>query len=254
MTYSRHNAAFTVTELLVACALLIVVIAAFFPIAGEIRDTLLQTRCMSNLRSFGIAALNYAHDHNGLPRWNGKGINDLEGTTRPAWEKWVRPYLHQRFENRLRCPKIPKKYLQPGASNYVFNYGGNSALCIYYPTLKGFPVPHSKIIFATECGDHEIGFNHVVHLNIRVWGISESVASGDRSEFEANESDLAQYHGPPDRRGLNFFFLDGHMEYVQLEKGKDWRDKPFFGGPDGVGYFFDRNQFKDMVNYPEKYH
>lgn len=245
-TVRRSSFGFGLPEMLIAIAVLIVFVALLVPIYQKVVQLSKQTKCLNNLRQYGTSMLCYVSDQGRLPRWNGKGSTNLEGTTRPSWEVWVRPYLHRTFAMRLRCPKITPKYRQPGSSNYAFNYGGNSALCIYYPSLRDLPVPASRVVFAAETNEHELGFNHVVHLNGTMWGIPENVASASRDGYESNESDRAQYHGSPRLRSLNLMFLDGHAAPVSIPEGKDWRSEPTYGTLDNGGYFFDRNQFKKL--------
>lgn len=246
------KAAFSLVEVIVTVGVAVVLIAILLPVYQVASRQAKQIRCMGNLRQFGTALLAYTADRQGLPWWNGQGGAQLEGE-RPNWESWVRPYLHHRFADRLRCPNLPAELKTPGSSTFCFNYGGNSALCIYYPNLKGIPVPASRVVLAAETGAHDLGFNHVVHFNMTMWGLGESAASGDHDSYETRQGPRAQYHGSPSRRSLNLFFLDGHMDNVTLSQGKDWRDEPVYGTASNNGLFFCRSQFKKIKANPAAY-
>ncbi len=210
------------------------------------------TRCMSNLRNYGVALIAYTSDNNGLPWWNGQGGDKGRegGSTAPTFEPWVRPYLHKQHDARLRCPLASEQIRKD--VRHRFNYAGNGALCIYYPTLKNLPVAHSRVVLAAENYTAD-GFNHSVHFNMTVWALGEGPAYGTVESFAQNENKaLAQYHGSAERRGLHFMFLDGHAELV-TPAGNDWRAEPVFGTATNGGYFYSRDQLKTMNANPERY-
>lgn len=112
-------------------------------------------------------------------------------------------------------------------------------------TLQGISVPASRVVFAAECFVYEEGVYVATHLNMTLWGTSESAAGS--GAFKENEGKVRspQYHGDALRRGLHFFFLDGHAKLV-FPEGNDFRKPPVCGNSDNDGYFYDVRQFDQI--------
>lgn len=239
---------FSLSELLVALALITILLALALPGYRRINAANRGIKCLANLRNYGTAALVYTAENQGIPRWDGLSSSQAtEGSTYPDWELWVRPYLHLRRDDRLRCPNLPENLRTAHAYRNTFNYGGNTALAIYYPKLNDVPVPSSRIVLAAETYGH--GFNHAVHFNMTMWGLNESSAEGPNTGYSTHESDKAQFHGSPKHRTLNLFFLDGHAAPIAVPPGKDWRVAPLYGSTSAAsddGYFYDRRQFRTL--------
>ncbi len=242
---------FSLLEMMATMALIAVAAALLIPAYQKTRSLSLQATCLTNLRQFGMGVMVFSGEHNGLPYWDGKGsashaeggLSRLAGSTHPNFEGWVRPYLHKTKANRLRCPLVTPR--ERTETTETFNYAGNEALCMYYPSLKGLPVPASRVVLAAESSG--LGANHSVHYNMTMWGLSESEAYQSEDTFASTGGSVrrAQYHGPSNNRGLHLFFLDGHTQLVTPLRG-DWRLAPAYGTPDNGGYFYDRNQFKKL--------
>ncbi len=249
----QEKAAFTLTELLIALGIIGVLSALAFPLYQRAQQSGKEIQCLGNLRSYGMAVLAYAGENNGLKWWDGKGIaSQTEGSTYPAFEAWVRPYLHRVAAQRLRCPLIAEREKADNAFKNNFNYAGNSALNIYYPKLNSLPVPASRVFLAAEMYGTD-GFNHNVHLNMTMWGIADASGYGTTEDLiNAKPIRRPQYHGGSTNRGLNIFFLDGHAALIRPTKG-DWREPPVYGTASNGGYFFEQKQFKAMKANPQLY-
>jgi len=61
-----HRPAFTVLELMFSVALLAILAAFLWGIGSRVRARSNDVRCLTNLRSTGLAALQYLHDHQGI--------------------------------------------------------------------------------------------------------------------------------------------------------------------------------------------
>lgn len=197
-------------------------------------------KCLSNLRSYGNALNLYMAEHGGLPYWDGGRQADQKpetGSSYPNFEGWTRPYLHEKKERRLRCPLA-----KASDSEQRFNYGGNSALCIYFPKLGSLTKYATRSVLAAECYSYE-GINNSVHLNMTMWGVGESDAYGNLEDFEKAEAkNRLQYHGSRKNPALNLFFVDGHVAPI-APTDADWRKSPTYGDATNGGYFYDKKQF-----------
>lgn len=249
----KDRNAFTLTELLVVLGTVALLAVLLLPVYQRAQQGSKEVQCLSNLRSYGAALLAYVGDHRGLPWWDGNGESaQTQGSTYPNYEVWVRPYLHQVLAQRLRCPLINAAERADTTARNTFNYSGNSALNIYYPKLSALPVPSSRVFLAAE-SYASAGFNHSVHLNMTMWGVSEAAAYGPNDGLPgAGSIRKAQYHGGGTRRGLNIFFLDGHAALIHPEKN-DWREGPTYGTSANGGYFYERKQFQRMKSNSLKF-
>ncbi len=243
----RHPiAALTVVELIVVIAVMAGLLALLVPAIGQARSAALGAKCLGNLRNYGNALLIYIEDQNGLPWWNRQSYpaSAQPPSTRPEFEVWLRPYLHQKKAQRLRCPLMP-----PGAVDASFNYAGNANLAHYFPKVRGIPAPSSRIVLAAEMLDFN-NFYVGSPFNRTMYGISQADATNrDDGGAGATQIAPAQFHGPPNHRGLHFFFLDGHARLVQPENG-DWRQGKgdTYGNATNGGIFYDYHQFNAIKN------
>ncbi|HWL52908.1 MAG TPA: DUF1559 domain-containing protein [Chthoniobacteraceae bacterium] len=251
--FQKDRNAFTLTESLIVLGIIAVLAVLFFPLYQRAQQNSREIQCLANIKSYGTAVLAYASDHNGLPWWDGNGeASQTQGSTYPNYEVWVRPYLHQVAAMRLRCPLISAAQKEDNAFRNTFNYSGNSALNIYYPRFNSLPVPSPRVFLVAESYG-TAGFNHSVHLNMTMWGISETAAYGPNEGLaDATGIRKAQYHGGGAHRGLNIFFLDGHAALIHPARN-DWREEPTYGTSANGGYFFERKQFQRMKANPLKF-
>lgn len=86
-TKSTHPG-FTLTEMLIVIVIIVVLAALLFPLVSMIRGKAQASKCVANLRGWGIAIRSYANDHNGFvqhAKWASVGSttrlyeNDLGG-------------------------------------------------------------------------------------------------------------------------------------------------------------------------------
>jgi len=195
------------------------------------------------MRTYGLATLAYAAEHNGLPNYLGRTSEAVKyDSSNGGWILALYPtYINLKAENKLRCPlanAADKK------NSLEYQYALNAALCYFYPKLIGLPVPSSRVVLAME--GHAETYTFGANLaNKSMWGNVQG-PSGDAQE---DSSQPIQYHGSSTQRGLHCFFLDGHTELVFPQDG-NWKNSPTYGamegGKDNGGYFYDHIQFSRM--------
>lgn len=220
----RRSRGFTLTELLVAVAILAFLSALLFPIAGEVRERSRATRCLSHLRTSGTLLLTAISERGGVfDAW-------YSGTTGDFWNTaLVRDrYLTLQELEKLACPSIPyadaagshngRHYglylVDPSPENLIQTYSGTGALTgrAYRFRPRTISNPAATIFMADSV-------NSAGAPTIRIF-------KTDSGSFTAGS-----FHGR--HGGLpNVFFFDGHVETPNLQRLYDlgvrriYRDQP----------------------------
>lgn len=103
--------AFTLVELLVSIALVVILVALSAAAAGAVRGKAASVLCMGNLRQWSVALHLYCNDNDGyLPR-RGQGVQSVWVIDRPEdWFNALPPYLGEKPYNEQvqdGCPAKP---------------------------------------------------------------------------------------------------------------------------------------------------
>lgn len=233
-----HHTGMTVIELLSAVLVLSVLVALIFPTFTKAVESGKQSACLQNLRTFGAGTLSLISEGS-LPYWDGKpGGQMADGSTYPDFYEWLVDGEYIPGERKLRCPKASGRDRE---RTLGMQYGANSAFCIYFNrNPMAIPFPQSRVVLAAEA--YSAGFNIPGHLNRTIWA-NDSAAIGPEVEGTAKDWPTPQFHGSKEKRGLNLFFLDGHVQFVQAVDN-DWRKEPIYGANDNQGYIYDRDQMR----------
>lgn len=254
----RRQTGFTVLEVFTVVGLIALLAVLLLPVAQEVLQRQKGAACLVNMKSFGIAATLYIADHGGLPWWDGQNSSvhsqgdQMEGSTYPNSEAWVRPYLgYNTPAQRLRCPKGSKK--EQKATDYAYNYAINANLNFAYPKLQAIPVAHSRVVLAMENLEANGNTGRAVHLNMTMWGIGEGDAGNKNFGVEdfykiinSRKNFASQLHGPRNKPGLNMFFLDGHAALVAPTDG-NWFNPPVYSTTKQPGgLIYDRAHVNDL--------
>ncbi len=230
-------------ELLTAVAIGIVLMGLLIPATRGVYRKSLQMKCLSNIRNYGTALLAYAGDHDGLPDRRpdifGPGDYGINYTALMS-----PTYLNVKRRSGNWGMNCPLATLTDQKASYGVEYGGNLSLSRYYPKLKGIPVPASRVVFAAEV--YYPYFYDNVHFNSTIWGGGADESSREGFETKEGKVRTPQYHGSSNRRGLHFFFLDGHVELV-YPVGRQWQNEPTSGSATNGGYFYDQRHFNKMT-------
>jgi prepilin-type N-terminal cleavage/methylation domain-containing protein/prepilin-type processing-associated H-X9-DG protein len=143
-TSARRRPGFTLIELMVVIAVIVLMAAILFPVFAQVRDAGRKAACQSNLKQLGAAFRMYAADHDGLfPNPGGRGIQGRP-TNGAAWYSATRetatgrvidsgagvyPYLKQRGPAGSSVWSCPNAL--PGSGSGIFDVGQNYAMNDY---------------------------------------------------------------------------------------------------------------------------
>jgi len=152
MNYSKKNGGFTLIELLVVIAIISILASILFPVFARARENARRASCMSNLKQFGLALMQYTQDYDGqYPKYSDVNLhppvapdppggyyasNPLNGYT---WCQLTYPY-HKSL-NIFFCPSTSQR--DAGGVNTKIsqkNYGANA-----YVMGAGTPLNESAL-------------------------------------------------------------------------------------------------------------
>lgn len=203
----RSSHGFTLIEILVATALIIVLAALSLTIVKSGIERAEQVSCANNMRQLGSAFQSYAQDHGRYPETTHTARQSL------AWVAALEDYLGDYDEVRI-CPADPQKNerLKAGGTSYILNsyvfvrrtdpFGRPMGKALDRP--QNLPHP-SRTLIAFCCSDHVGVRPGNDHTHSERW-----------SSWQAVTRDIA-----PDRHGgsrSNYLFADGRVEvWTQTE-------------------------------------
>lgn len=247
-------AGLTLVELLVAVGVIAALALLGFGVMGRARAAAQQTQCLANMRNYGTGLLSYLNDARKLQYWNGNGTPAIgnSGESRfPTFERWVRPYLHLTFANRLRCPMMKEEFR---SADYSYNYAGNSGLCMYYPRVFDVPAPMSRLVIAAEFSDFD-HFYWDAPFNKLMWDVATGYGEFNGIPPDRDTRGRPQHHGTPEHRGLHMFFADGHAKLVIPESG-NWRrgQTEIYANGTNDGIIYDYRQLSALKNGTMVFH
>lgn len=206
---SGASRGFTLIEVLVVLAIIVVICAILFPVLSRARAAARKTTCASNLHQIGLALTMYSDDHDALGPpttgwhiWGGNGTNgDYPG---PGWEERIDPYVKNRAV--YRCPAAP--------GVVQFAYFLNTR---FFWLVKGMPqvqwgcaaVNHAYLsapsyyVMAGDCSSPNL--------------LPPPVGSAPLPEDSCDKDNMTyqclRYHGTFHGNGSNVLFADGHAKF-----------------------------------------
>src|SRR5262249_14301837 len=122
----RHRDAFTLIELMVVIAILVILAGMLFPVIASARDAACRCRCLANTHQLALAHHLYVGDNDDtLPSWQIRG----PGGVAVLWTEFLRPYYRDTrlLDQGLTSPK------QKDAMGWAADY----ALCTWGPGGEG---------------------------------------------------------------------------------------------------------------------
>jgi len=198
--------AFTLIEMLVVVAIIMVLAALLFPALGRVRESGRATTCVSNLRQLQLAALNYANGGN-VPNAVSVLVTDEQGVQSESkgWVAW---------QNGLVA--ATRIYTQTGGVGIACITNGT--LYEYVRTWNVYMCPTLKAIssyknytrgysMATNSGASGASILSIHATTVVLFGDDSGCTSASKdSQFSTNQ--VGALHGG---KG-NVVYLDGHVE------------------------------------------
>ncbi len=236
----RRNA-FTLIELLVVVAIIAVLISILLPALGRARENARAVQCLSNLRQWGLAFLQYAGDYNGqFPRaYAGSAIDEYEG----SWFsiRTMHQYLPGSYNYgsgvmsgpMFLCPTFhsvinPDAYITYGYNAYL-DYLITQTNSLYFSANRVI-MPAVRFVMGDGLAVHTWGDNCSVTINNLKEQTQRSVGFihvGRIIGQGTYGSDTFELHSDDAR--ANMLFMDGHA--AGIVKG-DVDNKYRVGGQD----------------------
>ena len=103
---SKMSAGFTLVEILVVIAIVMLLAGLLFPVFSSARESSRSTSCQSNLKQIGLALELYASDHRGkYPLWRQGEVDMTCG-----WQHYLASYVKN--TDVYNCPSYPKDYFR----------------------------------------------------------------------------------------------------------------------------------------------
>jgi prepilin-type N-terminal cleavage/methylation domain-containing protein/prepilin-type processing-associated H-X9-DG protein len=214
---SRQKHGFTLIEILVVIAIIVVIAAILFPVFGRTRENARRTSCASNLKQIGLGLRMYANDYDqcmGKMR-SGSSIGSI-----PGWAASLEPYT--KSTGILQCPSEPRR---PGASinvgtfsDYAINdfAAGNRLNAFSAPTLTVLVVESGSNDTSNRYTAAQYGFMGTSWSFSRGWQIDSSRFAGETT-CPTGVTQAVFYSGGAYRHlgGGNVVFVDGHVKWYK---------------------------------------
>ncbi len=238
---SRKNG-FTLIELLVVVAIIAVLVSILLPALGRARESARTIQCLSNMRQWGMALLQYANDYNGqFPRaCAGSAGDQYDG----SWfsVRTMHQYLPGSYDYKdtgvlsgamFICPTFhssinPYAYMTYGYNAYL-DYIFAATSSIYFAANK-VSMPAVRFVMGDGLAVHtwndncSVTINNIKEQTQRSAGFIHAGRVVAQGHYGSDTFDL---HSDDSR--ANMLFMDGHAE--SIAKG-DVDSKYRVGGQD----------------------
>lgn len=210
---SSQGEAFTLVELLVTLAVVVILAALLTPAAAGVFRAADSAKCAQTLRQLSIALLACAGDNNmTLPR----SSHSAYAVSERGWSRSILPYLGERSDmansewakaqaKYFRCPADKSRTTGQSYGLNVFfelrpefdEYEGSPD---QWRTLPAVPAPARSILLAEVGGSSD-------HVMAHFWTDSQAGGFDCAHDRHAGKA--------------NFAFVDGHVESLRLEQTFD---------------------------------
>ncbi len=194
----KHRAGFTLSEILVVMAVLIVLATFGFSVLSQVREGTGRTVCQNNLRQIALALQQYAQDHHGKYR-KASGY----ALVSPAYcilQGWQPAALQSGLnESFFICPAIAD---HTRFHEYTFNFGGEPVILspMLPPYIATFP-PELEESFIVNAAT--------------TWMLREVQGEPDKHmPLVTSACNRSRYWNSRHRGGSNYAFFDGHVKWL----------------------------------------
>ena len=250
----RFQRAFTLTELLVAIAIIAILAAILFPVFQKVRENARRTACMSNLKQVDLAVIQYQQDNEETFVHTELGGN-IDDAHEYYWGDMLQPYLKSWAV--LHCPdsvqtmqfKASPPSPSPYSQQWSYDYGindiiDNSPKCsagaddptckhigVAGQSLAAVTTPAATVLIADnapdtmDTGDGVVDTsNDPAHLSHGRHEINWQLGHRDPTHLTVNGKPQDGY--PRHGGGFALVMADGHAK---------WRHRPLVNGSYGEG-------------------
>jgi prepilin-type N-terminal cleavage/methylation domain-containing protein/prepilin-type processing-associated H-X9-DG protein len=214
----RRTAGFTLIEILVVLAIIVILTSILFPVFARARENARRASCQSNEKQLALALMQYVQDYDGR-------LMQYSPYAYPAgedfWSNLVQPYL--KSVQILRCSSAPiAKSSAANTSSSVFpTYG-----------LVGGGSPTGTELYSGT--SESPTFMDSYSEPSRTWMLVETRYNSDLYEKDGYGYYFCQFQGlaHPELasrfastihfEGSNVAFLDGHVKWIKNGQGDQW--------------------------------
>ena len=198
---------FTLIELLVVIAIIAILAAILFPVFARARENARRTSCLSNVKQWGLAIMQYTQDYDEkLP-----GALKYEGTAVVSWVTLLQPYA--RSTQMYTCPN-GAPYSDPLYPSYGYSssYLGTDTTSV---SLAAINTPAETVMVADSWAHLASPYEQ---LGFYVLNPPSGFAAGTRwwekvaGSAPAYIGSLTQQHFD----GANIVYVDGHAKWSKL--------------------------------------
>jgi len=209
LTFAHHRRSFTLIELLVVVAIISVLAALLLPTLGRAKLMAKRTVAVNNLRQVGLGLAMYRGDFN----------DHLPLHTNSALGAWAPMLLSYVSSNVIFMPKaVPDLYYRPNPNQAISAIIGNN-------NLLGGPADATNFAgYLVHRPLSEVRNPSTTFLMSHAIGVSSWSPTHLDQPFTS-----ASYNPPLGGSGLNFYFVDEHIEFIPYEGpllSKWWRPHP----------------------------
>ena len=208
----RRNCAFTLIEILVVIAIVMILAAILFPVFSSARNSAHKATCASNLKQLGVAMNLYANDYNQTYPFYGVPENYCA-----PWANRLFPYV--RDEHVFECPSFETGEFVSGCrpsepETRFGSYDMNLPNASYTVDDKG----EAKYSFS-EHGINLVRYTRPANTILLLDGDGHFVSPGYQEPAYSNTADLIHYGVDAHHdEGCNVAFADGHVKWLALDK------------------------------------
>jgi prepilin-type N-terminal cleavage/methylation domain-containing protein/prepilin-type processing-associated H-X9-DG protein len=210
----RHG--FTLVEMLVVLAIMVVLSALLFPVFSHVREKGRRTSCQSNLKQIGLALQQYTSDHDGIyPALTSVSYSPQGEAKQLKWSDMLQPYLKstavfdcathtERYPAGVETPATPM--LDEITGDYDYDW---------------FAIPnaqHKHNRYGQNVTEMQVEFPAQAAMIYDAGWIGQEKSLYYLQAYEEDSNgDHTCYHSAHNG-GANFLFADGHVKWMSVDQ------------------------------------
>lgn len=206
----RNRQAFTLIELLVVIAIIAILAAILFPVFARARENARRTSCLSNLKQWGLAQMQYTQDYDESL----SGARKYLGTSPVIWVQLLEPYSKSR--QMELCPN--GTYNNSGREYPSYGYNYNLGIDATVVKLSAVQTPAETLLFGDSWAGLPSPSENLGSYLVYPPTIISGLCSCSNWWLMQQPSNSA-YRGRITQRhfdGANIVYVDGHAKWSKL--------------------------------------